>query len=183
MSSHNDHGADEFFQTALFWMSLILIVLLFLGIAAFIVSTWLTRLLLQWVLLPLWRPLERQDGLVVVISSALWSAVGLGVYTYLLSTGWLQLTPDQITQGWAVSLVTGAVWGALVATWILIVWWEEIIAHQTPPPAFTGVLGLSPDFYQSPEAETEEIESLEQLEAEFLQTWQVKPVAEPMLVR
>ncbi len=181
MSSGNGRE-DDFFGTVLSWLGTILIVLLGLLIAAFIVSTWLTRLLLQ-LLLPRWRSLERQDGLVVVISSALWSVVGLGVYPYLLSTGWLQLTPDQVTQGWTVSLVTGAVWGALVATWILIVWWEDIIAHQPPPPAFTQVLGLSPEFYESPEPEVEEAIPLEQLEAEFFRTGQMIPAAEPLLVR
>ena len=44
MSSRKDHDEDDFLATLLFWMNLILIVLLALGIAAFIVSTWLTRL-------------------------------------------------------------------------------------------------------------------------------------------
>jgi hypothetical protein len=54
----------------------------------------------------------------------------------------------------------------------LVVWWEEIIAHQ-PPPAFTRVLNLSPEFYQDVGKEEQpEIETLEALEAEFLRTMQ-----------
>ncbi len=82
------------------------------------------------------------DALIGVISSTLWSVVfGLGLYLYLLTTDLVQLTPAH----WTVSLGLGALWGALVAMRILI------IANQPPPSPFTDVLGLSPEFFESPD--------------------------------
>lgn len=153
-------------------------------LAAFILSTWLTRLLFQWALLPLWPGLEKHDGLVVVMSGTLWAGVaGLGIFPALLHTELLQIAPESLVQNWLVSLGVGMVWGALVAVWVLVVWWEEIIAHQPPPPAFTGVLDLSPDFYQPTQIEAQsEIETLEALEAEFLRTTQTESTRHPLML-
>ena len=182
MNSHDDNSDPV--MAILGFLSLLLTLLQLVLLAAFILSTWLTRLLFQWVLLPLFPFLEKHDGLVVVISSMLWSGVaGVALFPYLVHTELVQIAPESLVQSWLISLGVGAGWGALVAVWVLVVWWEEIIAHQPPPPAFAEVLDLSPEFYQPKEnVVAPRLETLEELEDEFLRTIPMSSTSEPRVL-
>lgn len=141
-------------------------------LAGFFVSTWLTRMLFQWLLLPWFPDLEKHDGLVIIVCSGLWSLVsGLGIFPYLLNFGWVEVAPDAVMQGWWTSVAVGALWGSVVATWVLVVWWEKIIAAQPQVPLFAQMAGVDPAFFQpEPHNERENAEesvTIEDLEAEF----------------
>lgn len=182
MNAHNDNFDAS--GAILGFFSLLLEFLQLALLAGFILSTWLTRLLFQWVLLPLFPMLEKHDGLVVVISSTLWSGVaGMILFPALVRADLLEVAPGSLVQSWFISLGVGAGWGALVAVWVLVVWWEEIIAHQPPPPAFAKVLDLSPEFYQPEEsAVPPRLETLEELENEFLRTAPTASHPEPRVL-
>lgn len=172
MNSQSNYA--DGFSAALFgffgWM-LDMLQLLLVGI--FLLSTWLTRLLFEWLLVPLFPALERHDGLVIVVSSTIWAGVaGLVIFPYLVLADFWPMTPEQVAYNWGLSLAAGAVWGMLCAAWVLVLYWEEIISRQAAP-AFTKVLALDPEFYQADKDEQPEMQTLEQLEAEFLRTMQM----------
>lgn len=173
MNSQSNY-ADGFAAALMGFFAWMLDMLQLLLLVAFILSTWLTRLLFEYLLVPLFPALERHDGLVIVISSTIWAGVaGLVIFPYLVFNDVWVMTPDQVGYNWGLSLAAGGVWGALCAVWVLVLYWEEIISRQAAP-AFTKVLDLDPEFYQSEGGnEQPEVQTLEQLEAEFLRTMQM----------
>jgi hypothetical protein len=101
--------------------------LLLLLFSVFIISQWLTRMFLTYVVNPLLNnALDRHDGPVVLIAAALWCVIGGIMFPLATTRGWIDVPADQIRDAWLGAMLFGACWGAVVGVWILLIWWSDL---------------------------------------------------------
>ena len=117
----------------------ILLAVLSILFGVFVISQWLTRLFLQYVLNPLLDGLlDREDGAVVLISSLLWGVVaGLVLFPVLWGQDAFGPTPPDMISLWLGTIAAGLLWGIAVGVWVLGTWWNE--AERQMPAGYDVV--------------------------------------------
>ncbi len=109
---HNDDAAGQIVGIFLLLFSLLLFGL-------FLLSQWLTGLLLRHVLNPLLDGmLDRHDGAVILLSATLWGLVAGGIlFPLSVAQGWYSGSPSML-QAWLWTCVLGLLWGVTVGVWV-----------------------------------------------------------------
>jgi hypothetical protein len=124
MSSFNQ-AFDEMMQLFAVWLYRLLF-----GI--FIISQWLTKLLLEHVVNPLLDgALDRHDGAVVLASASLWTPVfGMIMFPMARANNLSTMPSQDWIVTWAGSLALGFAYGVIIGVWVLGEWWEQALRHQ-----------------------------------------------------
>jgi hypothetical protein len=117
--SHNNSGdawVGEVIGAVLMWLWLFLV-------GAWLLSQWLTELLFRHVLNPMLDyALDRNDGLIILLSAGLWGTLFPSLLTPLLDIS----SPNELLQAILVLVGLGLAWGISIGFWILLKWWSEI---------------------------------------------------------
>ena len=140
--------------------------LLYVLISAFILSKWLTNLFFKFVVNPLLRgALDRQDGLVVMLSGSLWSVLFVILYMWLLYPQLDFRSPEEKLQAFWLFLGLGLVWGVAIAGWLLLEWWSEAQMVLEPVYEPQQMLGQGVKIVSAPSADvSRSLPSKEELE-------------------
>ena len=146
-------------------LALISTLLIFVIFGAFILCQALTGLFLRYVLNPLFdNVFDRNDGLVVLASAALWIVGGWLCVPLIYDSD----PPANLwSLVWTVTLVSLG-WGIAIGGGLILTWWAEA-EIQARPPDFTEIAELPRSFYhpsgngegrQLPEPTEDELEGV-----------------------
>lgn len=135
MNHHNDDGD----QVAMILMAAIAFISFWAVMGLLVLMAWLTRLLIEHVLDPLFGGwLQRNDGAVIGLSVIIWTVVGA-------------ITASTIQDGWLALPTIGGVVGLICGMRSLTVWWTDI-QNRTQPVFETIELLSDPVALQQPVA-------------------------------
>lgn len=137
MSQHdrNNDAAEQIVGNVLLLLSLLIFGL-------FLLSEWLTELLLRYVLNPMLDGLlDRHDGAVILCSAVLWGLVAGGIlFPLSVVQGWYGDSYNML-DAWFWTCVLGFLWGVTVGDWIVGSWWKEATSHAPVGYEAVQVLG------------------------------------------
>ena len=121
--AQNSGGAD--WVGPLIGNTLLLIWMLLAG--AWVACRWLTEQLFRHVLNPMLDyALDRNDGLIILLSAGLWGTLFPTLLTPLTDTS----SPKELGQAILVLIGLGLAWGISIGFWILMKWWTEVDWQQ-----------------------------------------------------
>lgn len=122
--NQESNSADEAFSAFAGWM-LLFIQMVVLGL--WLVSAWLTKLLIEHVLDPItnWA-FSRNDGLVIICSTLLWGMIFPFLLLPVLAVSFSQASLVATLQILIGTVLLGLAWGVSVGVKVLIDLWLEI---------------------------------------------------------
>ena len=129
--------------SAMLWTLMVL-----LGI--FLLCAWGTKIVLQQVINPYLKgALDREDGLIVVWSTLIWTVLGL-----MFAIPSVTAEPELALSLLGAGMVGGVVWGASIGAFLVVMLWLEVDEPWEPTHGFETITGLPGEHYRSAELDT-----------------------------
>jgi hypothetical protein len=119
-NNSSDDWVGPVIGNILLWLWLILA-------GAWVISKWLTEVLIEHVVNPLLHfALDRNDGLVVLLAGGLWSLVFGGLFWSASRSASPPAPPQEAAHALLAGLGLGLAWGISIGFWILLTWWSAV---------------------------------------------------------
>jgi hypothetical protein len=129
MSYKSEHEADSWFELfkSVAWLAFTIVIGLWL------VSAWLTKMLVEHVLDPLTnQSFSRNDGLLIITSALGWGVIIPLVLFPQVADDVSAARPEEVWQVFVGTVLLGLAWGISVGVKVLVDLWLEVIDRQEP---------------------------------------------------